>query len=105
MQLCLPHVAATPPQKCMRNPEFACLYADNLACCVQASAVRCDVRVKSEVEGMVAHAVSTYGQLDIMVANAGIVKAAPFLEITEQDFDDGELMDRKSVVVVVQSAD
>ena len=28
-----------------------------------------------------------YGGLDIMVANAGIVKGADFLDMTEEDFD------------------
>ena len=34
-----------------------------------------------------AEAVRRFGGLDVAVANAGIVKAAPFLEMTEEDFD------------------
>lgn len=36
---------------------------------------------------MVQKAVTLYGGLDICVANAGIVRSAPFLEMTEADFD------------------
>lgn len=53
--------------------------------------MRCDVRVKAEVDACISSAVQAYGQVDILVANAGIVKAAPFLEMSEQDFDDGGL--------------
>ncbi len=36
---------------------------------------------------LVAWTVSTYGGLDLLVANAGIVKGADFLEMSEEDFD------------------
>ena len=36
---------------------------------------------------MVQAAVDAFGCLDVAVANAGIVKAADFLEMSEQDFD------------------
>lgn len=52
-----------------------------------AAAAKCDVTQKSEVEQLVAWTVETYGSLDIMVANAGIVKGADFLDITEADWD------------------
>jgi NAD(P)-dependent dehydrogenase (short-subunit alcohol dehydrogenase family) len=37
---------------------------------------------------MVQAAVDAFGGLDVAVSNAGIVKAADFLEMSEQDFDD-----------------
>ena len=37
---------------------------------------------------MVQAAVDAFGSLDVAVANAGIVKAADFLEMSEQDFDE-----------------
>ncbi len=36
---------------------------------------------------MVAAAVSRFGGLDIAVANAGIVRSADFLEMSEEDWD------------------
>eukprot|EP00955_Chlamydomonas_euryale_P020076 213604-Chlamydomonas_euryale.AAC.19 len=54
----------------------------------EVTAIACDVRVRTQVDAAVQHAVSRFGSLDILVANAGIVKAAPFLEMAEQDFDD-----------------
>ncbi len=36
-----------------------------------ATAVKCDVRSKVEVEALMQMAVTTYGGLDVMVANAG----------------------------------
>ncbi|MEZ5774579.1 MAG: 3-oxoacyl-ACP reductase family protein [Hyphomicrobiaceae bacterium] len=49
--------------------------------------VRADVGLKSEVERMVAETLAAYGRIDILVANAGIVRNADFLEVTEEDYD------------------
>ncbi|KXZ43171.1 hypothetical protein GPECTOR_99g806 [Gonium pectorale] len=65
-----------------------------------AAAVKCD----ADCEAAVAAAVSQWGKLDIMVANAGIVKAAPFLEMTEQDFDDVVGVNLKGVFLSCQAA-
>lgn len=47
----------------------------------------CDVLKKSQVDAAVATAVNEFGRLDILVANAGIVHAAEFLDLEEADFD------------------
>ena len=49
--------------------------------------VACDVGNKAQVDAMVATVVSTHGRIDVLVNNAGIFKAADFLEVTEEDFD------------------
>ena len=54
---------------------------------VTAAAAHCDVTAKTEVEQLIAWTVAHYGGLDILVANAGIVKGADFLEMSEADFD------------------
>ena len=41
---------------------------------VLAAAAKCDVSKKHEVDQLVAWTVQTYGALDILIANAGIVK-------------------------------
>ncbi|KAG2484936.1 hypothetical protein HYH03_016322 [Edaphochlamys debaryana] len=69
-----------------------------------AVAARCDVRLKADCDAAVAAAVSEWGKLDILVANAGIVKAAPFLEMSEQDFDDVVGVNLKGVFLSCQSA-
>ena len=52
-----------------------------------AAAAHCDVTSKSEVDALVNWAVKQYGGLDLLVSNAGIVKAADFVDMTEEDFD------------------
>ena len=49
--------------------------------------VPCDVGDKAQVDTLVAQVMNTHGRIDVLVNNAGIFKAADFLEITEADFD------------------
>ena len=49
--------------------------------------VHCDVGDKAQVDALVAQTITTYGRIDVLVNNAGIFRAADFLEITEADFD------------------
>ena len=46
-----------------------------------------DVSSKASTDRLVSQVVDHFGSLDILVANAGIVKTADFLEMTEADFD------------------
>lgn len=47
----------------------------------------CDVSRKSEVDAALAATLATFGRVDALVNNAGIFKAADFLDITEADWD------------------
>jgi glucose 1-dehydrogenase len=47
----------------------------------------CDVSKQSEVNAALAATVAALGRVDGLVNNAGIFKAAPFLDITEADWD------------------
>ena len=48
---------------------------------------RCDVSRKAEVDAALAASVAALGPIDGLVNNAGIFKAAEFLDITEADWD------------------
>ena len=47
----------------------------------------CDIADRSAVERMIKEATATLGGLDVLVNNAGIFRAADFLDVTEADFD------------------
>jgi NAD(P)-dependent dehydrogenase (short-subunit alcohol dehydrogenase family) len=48
---------------------------------------RADVGDKGDAERLVAHAAEHFGRLDVLVNNAGIVHAAEFVDLAEEDFD------------------
>jgi NAD(P)-dependent dehydrogenase (short-subunit alcohol dehydrogenase family) len=62
--------------------ELACGADDSI------TGVRCDVASESDLEKLVAHCVSRFGQLDIMHNNAGITGMKP--GATTEDFTDAE---------------
>jgi NAD(P)-dependent dehydrogenase (short-subunit alcohol dehydrogenase family) len=49
--------------------------------------VHCDVGDKTQVDALVAQAMAAHGRIDVLVNNAGIFRAADFLDVTEDDFD------------------
>jgi NAD(P)-dependent dehydrogenase (short-subunit alcohol dehydrogenase family) len=49
--------------------------------------VHCDVGDKAQVDDLVARCLAAHGRIDVLVNNAGIFKAADFLDISEDDFD------------------
>lgn len=53
----------------------------------QAFACRADISRAEDVKAMVAQTVETYGGVDILINNAGISIDAPFLELSEEDWD------------------
>ncbi len=55
--------------------ELGCLY------------LHCDVGNKAHVDATVAAVMKAHGGIDVLVNNAGIFKAADFLDVTEADFD------------------
>ena len=69
-----------------------------------ASFAACDVSRKDQVESAIRSAVDEFGQLDILVANAGIVHAAEFLDLEEKDFDRVLSVNLKGVFLAGQAA-
>ncbi len=53
----------------------------------EATYVHCDVSDRLDVRNLLAKSLEAYGEIDVLVANAGIVHTADFLEIEEADFD------------------
>ena len=49
--------------------------------------LHCDVGDKAQVDAAVQQTEQAYGRIDVLVNNAGIFKAADFLDVTEADFD------------------
>jgi 3-oxoacyl-[acyl-carrier protein] reductase len=63
-----------------------------------------DVADRSSLREAVVCARETFGRLDILVNNAGILKARPFTEITEADWDETLNVNARSVLVATQEA-
>ena len=65
--------------------------------------VHCDVGVKTQVDALVAQTMEAYGRIDVLVNNAGIFKAADFLDVTEADFDEVLRINLKGSFLVGQA--
>jgi NAD(P)-dependent dehydrogenase (short-subunit alcohol dehydrogenase family) len=64
----------------------------------------CDVSIKRHVDAAVLATVGEFGRLDILVANAGIVHGAAFLDLEEKDFDRVIAVNLKGVFLAGQAA-
>ena len=54
----------------------------------EAFAVAADIRERSEVQSLVEKTLDRYGRIDILVNNAGINPRGPFLDTTDEDWND-----------------
>ena len=52
-----------------------------------AMAVKCDVTKADEVANMVREAISAYGQVDVLINNAGVIRRRSLIGTTEEDWD------------------
>ena len=74
-----------------------------LADALGARYVHCDVGDKAQVDALVAQALQAHGRIDVLVNNAGIFKAADFLDVTEEDFDAVLRVNLKGSFLVAQA--
>jgi len=65
---------------------------------------QCDVSDSASVDQLLAKTVEHFGRLDIMVANAGIIRTCDFLDVSEQDFDAVIRVNLKGVFLTGQAA-
>lgn len=49
--------------------------------------VSCDVSERLDVHNLLARGLESYSQIDVLVNNAAVIDSAPFLELTETEFD------------------
>jgi len=63
----------------------------------------CDIGSKAEVESLLSQVIERLGQIDVLISNAGIFKAAPFLEVTEADFDEVLRVNLKGAFLIGQA--
>ena len=75
-----------------------------LAAELGAHFVPCDVGDKTQVDAMVAAVIALHGRIDVLVNNAGIFKAADFLDVAEEDFDAVIRVNLKGAFLVAQAA-
>ena len=69
----------------------------------QALALRADITQLEEIQKVIVRA-AEWGQLTVLVNNAGRVSIRPFLEVTEEDWDAIMTLDLKSVFFAMQFA-
>ncbi|MEJ8473072.1 SDR family NAD(P)-dependent oxidoreductase [Roseibium algae] len=60
---------------------------DDLKKIGEVTYVHCNVAERLDVRNLVAETLNAYGDVDVLVNNAGIVVGADFLELEEDDFD------------------
>ena len=70
----------------------------------RAAFIQTDVGDAGQAQRLVDQTLATFGRLDVLINNAGIIKTADFLEISEADFDAVLRVNLKGVFLVGQAA-
>lgn len=66
--------------------------------------VQCDVSRKADVDALVEATVEQFGQIDVIVNNAGVNHSAKFFDISEEDWDWVMSVDLKGTFLLSQAA-
>lgn len=83
--------------------KLAAKTAKELACFGDVRSVGCDVGERLDVHNLVAETVDAFGDIDVLVNNAGIIHAADFLALEEADFDRVLRVNLKGSFLVAQA--
>ena len=70
----------------------------------EAVSTRVDVTNKASAEAMVETAYQSFGRLDVLVNNAGVLSRKPFLELPEEDWDRIFAVNVKGTFLCLQAA-
>jgi NAD(P)-dependent dehydrogenase (short-subunit alcohol dehydrogenase family) len=84
-QACAERFAREGAKVVIADIDDAC--GQTLATKLQACYVHCDVGDKVQVDALIEKTMALHGRIDVLVNNAGIFKAADFLDVLEADFD------------------
>jgi glucose 1-dehydrogenase len=66
--------------------------------------MHCNVAERSDVEGLTAAAIASYGSIDVLVNNAGIIDSADFLDLMVEDFDRVLSVNLRGAFLMAQAA-
>ncbi|MGF7031656.1 3-oxoacyl-[acyl-carrier protein] reductase [Paenibacillus mucilaginosus] len=70
----------------------------------EAAAVQADLSRVPEVEALFARTLEIFGQIDILINNAGVNRYLPILEVTEEDYDKQFNLNAKGTFFACQQA-
>ncbi len=68
-----------------------------------ASAVRCDIGIERDIDGLIEHAVTEFGGVDVLVNNAMTPTRAPFDESTVEMWDDSMRVNVRSLYLLTRA--
>ena len=71
---------------------------------VKSLAVQVDVRDVASINAMIAKATAEFGQLDVIVNNAGVTRRASIMDLTEDDWDRIHNVNARGVFFCLQGA-
>ena len=80
------------------------LESDLQALGFEAFFVETDVTNSLSIENLISQTLSSFGRIDVLVNNAGRNKRTPLLEITQNDWDVGILLNLSSVFLMCRDA-
>ncbi len=71
---------------------------------LKARFIKTDVTNASSVEHLISQTIAKFGRIDVVINNAGRNKRTPLLEISQNDWEDGILLNLSSVFLMCRAA-